>query len=131
MIINTDISKKVAYQAVNGSLKEDIPNLKKFASQVGRVAGVMPGAHSETDDSSVPARSGMKRGRPDAAQQVEGFAVRANIRFKAKDPRHTDIIVEMESSSRLKGLPSVEEVRILRSLLWRIGRLVMNGLHPV
>jgi hypothetical protein len=131
LVINTKLSKSMAYDAVNDKLTGEIPLLKKYASQLSRTVAVADAVSEQEEPADHPReilRDRFGRIHSHDEKDAHGFAVRANIKFRSRGTDNSDVIVELTSSSRLRGAQSGEEVRILRSLLWRLGRVVINGL---
>ena len=131
LVINTNVSKTLAFDVINANMTKQFPQLKLYIHNLGRMLPMemQLNAGDETagpDQRTVRVRN--NENNPALQIPQRGMAVRADIKFRSKGVKSSDIIIELTSRSLPHEDGSTFEMWVLRSILWRLFDVTFRGL---
>ncbi len=135
LVINTNVPKRWAFDVINAKLSQQLPQLESYVNNLGRMAPMdilLKSGEEEQEKDSLPdnRRQVTAAGQNDFAESGSGgeISVSANITFRAKGLKRSDVIIELTSPALSIEKVSGVELWILRSILWRLFDLTFPGL---
>ena len=131
LVINTNVSKAMAFDVINANITKQFPQLRLYINNLGRMLPMemQLGSEDENMDFGRGAVRDRKKGSlPELKVPQQGMAVRADIKFRAKGEKNSDIIIELTGRSLPHEGASAFEMWVLRSILWRLFNVTFRGL---